>query len=225
MATNNYKNINEALDERNDISNFVVHLTKDTSNGSALENLLSIINDEKIRAYNHHCLFSHMLNTENLDIQKKFYSTCFTETPLENIKYLLDIRGRQVNLQPYGLVFLKQTLLEKGGNPAIYTFQEDLKNYFIKMYDNNINPHFGSLINVVKDKHDFYWEREWRINGDFNFNCFNIIAIIAPEEKHESIRQSLKDSVIKKIIIIDPKWSYKNFVFELSRNMNIIYPF
>ena len=55
------------------------------------------------------------------DERKRFFSAvCFTETPLDEIHCLLDIMGRRVNLQPYGLVLLKEAAIVNGVEPVWY---------------------------------------------------------------------------------------------------------
>jgi len=77
--------------------------------------------------------------------------------------------------------------------------------------------HYYSLINVVKDKHDFLWEREWRHHGDFTFKYIDIVAIIANnptgfEKLCERELRKTRYNYIKKIPIINPKWTYEELL-------------
>ena len=54
------------------------------------------------------------------DRKKYFGAICFTETPLNEVHCLLEIQGRSVNLEPYGLVFLKERCIKQGVNPVLY---------------------------------------------------------------------------------------------------------
>jgi len=185
---------------REDLSRFLVHLTRDYNNVVAEKNLISILNDKTIFAKNALCLVMHKLEKMQFSktLQKEFYTACFTETPLPQIKQLTkEIKGRRIKLSPYGLVFWKDELFNKGASPAIYInakgtsvskflideFESIFKGIttFRKLRDKEAHyknvVHYYSLINVVKDKHDFMWEREWRHHGDFEFKyalCANI---------------------------------------------------
>ena len=94
-----------ATQGREDISRFVVHLTRDDTetfgNGGATarENFESIIRHGCILAYRAHCLFNPKLSELPEQTQHKFKVACFTEVPLNQIHLLVrDIPGRQCNL-------------------------------------------------------------------------------------------------------------------------------
>ena len=199
------------IDKRSDLSRYLVHLTRDYNKESALDNLINILQTKTIEARNYHCLFSPKLRNMDLsDVLKNYFKTvCFTETPLNQIKNLVqDIPNRNINLKPYGIVFWRDQLLEKGANSAIYLNAKgtDLRNYLIQQFDDqfeNIKTlrklktvddyyheiiQYFSLINVINDKYDFSWEREWRYHGNFRFNYRNMVAIVCKNpEKFEGI--------------------------------------
>lgn len=45
-------------------------------------------------------------------------SVCFSEVPLHQLKRLADKRG------PYGIVFRKEFIVERGGGPILYAYQD-----------------------------------------------------------------------------------------------------
>jgi hypothetical protein len=47
--------------EREDLSRFLVHLTRDYDGVAAEDNLLSILSEKQIRARNAHCLVMHKI--------------------------------------------------------------------------------------------------------------------------------------------------------------------
>lgn len=230
---------------RDDISKFVVHLTRDYQSNSAQANLFSILNDKVIYARNAHCLFKHELNRLgfNKNLLNCFNTVCFTETPLTQIKRLVaPVAGRKIELQPYGLVFHKFTLLERGASPAIYinTNGTQLRGYLLKQfrehfagtksiikfkreqrdYHESIIQYY-SLVNIISSNHDFTWEREWRFQGDFKFKYFDLVAIIteSPEKFEQLCRNrlnALKRRYITRIPIISPDWSYEDIVEVIS---------
>lgn len=230
--------------DREDLSRFLVHLTRDYDNVVARENLISILNDKTILAKNAHCLVMHKLGMMDFSqrLQEEFYTVCFTETPLPQIKQLTkEIEGRRIKLSPYGLVFWKDELFNKGASPAIYInakgtsvskflmdeFESIFKGIttFKRLRDKEAHykniVHYYSLINVVKDEHDFMWEREWRHHGNFEFKYSNVVAIIAPSP--ERFKQLCEENCTKqlqryldRIPFISPDWTYEELIEELA---------
>src|SRR6266511_2769840 len=108
---------------REDLSRVLVHLTRDYEGIPAKKNLLSILRLRSIHARNPHCLFKHDIPRLAFSpvLAKEFNTVCFTETPLTQIGRLVGtIPGRQIALKGYGLVFAKDTLIQRGASPAIY---------------------------------------------------------------------------------------------------------
>lgn len=231
--------------EREDISRFLVHLTRDYEGSSSKDNLLKILHDKTIYARNAHCLVMHKIKDMSFSdiLQEKFNTVCFTETPLTQIKQLVSkIEGRRIQLKPYGLIFWKEDLFEKGSSPAIYINAKgtSISNFLLDEFDSIFQDvrtlkrlkkleadhylniiHYYSLINVVKDKHDFMWEREWRHHGDFKFYYRDIVAIIAkdPEKFEKECKKSLNTRAygyIKKLPIIAPDLTYEELIEEFA---------
>lgn len=225
---------------RTDLSDCIVHLTRDTteSNTTAKENLVTILNLMKIEARNHHCLFKNELLKEDKEIQDKFNVVCFTETPILKLKELFEIENRQKHLEPYGIVFFKDTQNHGGTsiptnmiehpNPVLYLnkLNTTMISVLMTQYRNWINQYkeikidsnfylLGSLINYVGDKHDFTWEREWRVVGDYTFILPDIVAIIAPEEEHSYIRKNI-DHFSESLTIIDANWTIEDVIIKVG---------
>lgn len=233
-----------AAASRDDMSPFVVHLTRDYDGDSAISNLVSILQDKVIYARTAHCLFNHLIEKFQPKLQDEFKSVCFTETPLTQIERLVTkVPGKKIELQPYGLVFKKDAVLEKGASPAIYInakgvprreyllrqFRDHFANTtglaaFKKKYPNDheaIIWHY-SLMNIMRAGHDFAWEREWRFKGDFEFKYFDLVAIIAPnpstfDKRCKADLSSKKYGYIQRIPIISEQWRYSDIVEALSR--------
>jgi hypothetical protein len=230
---------------REDVSKFLVHLTREYDAEAAEDNLVSILRSRKINARNAHCLFKHEISRLHFSsvLAREFNTVCFTEAPLTQIQRLVGkIPGRQIALRPFGLVFRKDTLLVSGANPAIYLnakgtklreyllarFREDFDNIRSlsrlkqeqQEYYRSIVQYY-SLVNIVRDNHDFMWEREWRHKGSFPFRYIDVIAIIArdPEEFEAKCQGELnpeKYRYIQMIPIISPYWSYEDIVETMS---------
>ena len=231
--------------DREDISRFLVHLTRNYEGSSSKSNLINILQYKTLSARNAHCLVMHKIRRMGFSevLKKKFNTVCFTETPLTQIKQLVsEIKGRKIQLKPYGLIFWKDDLFERGSSPAVYinakgtSIDKFLLNEFDSIFKNvktlkklksleaehykNI-VHYYSLINVVKDEHDFMWEREWRHHGDFNFRYSDIVAIIAkdPEIFEKECEKSLNRRAygyIKRLPIITPDWTYEELIEEFA---------
>jgi len=235
----------EIRPNREDLSRFLVHLTRDYDGECASSNLISILKDKTIYARNAHCLVTHKIKNMGFsDLLKcQFNTVCFTETPLTQIRQLAsEIEGRKIQLKPYGIVFWKNNLFEKGASPAVYINAKgtSISRYLLDEFDSlfknvstykklqKIKPahvknivHYYSLINVVKDKHDFLWEREWRYHGHFAFNYADIVAIIAdrPNRFEKMCEEKLGDkkfNYIKKIPIINPEWTYEELLEKFA---------
>ncbi|WP_133149005.1 hypothetical protein [Vibrio lentus] len=167
---------------RNDISKFLVHLTRMTRKVSAQDNLINMLDDKILEARNHHCLFSPKINRmEPSDkLKNSFKTVCFTETPLDQIhKLAAESFPRRIKLKPFGLVFWRDNMVEKGANPAIYLNGDgtSLREYLLSEFDRHFKGvkalsklkrkeeyyreivHYYSLVNLMSEKHDFSWER------------------------------------------------------------------
>ena len=232
------------IDKRSDLSRYLVHLTRDYDGESAYDNLINILKTKNIEARNYHCLFSPKIRKMDISdkLNNSFKTVCFTETPLNQITNLTtDIPNRNIKLKPYGVVFWRDQLLDKGANPAIYLNAKgtDLRDYLIQQFDNQFKDiktlgklkreddyyyeiiQYFSLINVINDKYDFSWEREWRFHGDFKFNYRNMVAIVCknPEEFENRCEEELQAKAlnfIKRTPMISPDWGYEQVIEELS---------
>lgn len=120
------RSINDILDFRTDVSPFLVHLTRTADGRSAHERLKCIIQQRRLEAGNDR-ISSASFGLDDAQSRAKkdyFRAVCFTETPLDQIHCLLDIENRKVNLEPYGLVFLRESLQGRGVSPVLYLNNE-----------------------------------------------------------------------------------------------------
>jgi hypothetical protein len=216
-----------AVANREDISHFAVHLTRKTSpDHSAKSNFVDIWNGRKIKAGGIHCLHKKGISGFSNEKQKLFKVSCFTEIPLNQLHLLVgEILGRRIELEPYGFVFSKELLIEKGAQPAIYinNYGENtfLRKSVDRLYD-IAKPNVGNgllwrmlpFINVMHDGHDFSWEREWRILGDLAFEANDVVCLIMPEGADEKNRKVMAKNGIA---VISPGWRYEQIVAELAK--------
>ena len=105
------RDIEDILLFRDDISPFLAHLTKATAKVSASQTLEAILHQKLLIAGGGPVSdIRYGGNTKQFNAQQVsefFCAVCFIETPLSEVHCLLDIDYRQLNLEPYGLVFLK----------------------------------------------------------------------------------------------------------------------
>jgi len=231
--------------DREDFSRFVVHLTRDFDGADPLENLVAILRFRRIEARSAHCLFSYKIAGIGFSsvLKKKFNTVCLTEVPLNQLRYIVGAYpGRRIELAPYGLVFLKSNLLEKGANPVIYVNSQEtgLRNFLL----NQFKDHFGSrktyrslrksygdhadaiiryysLVNLLSPRVDFSWEREWRHQGHLKFEYREIVAIVVPDPERFSanLRRYFGRALAKEIdmiAVVSPHWSYEQLLEATS---------
>lgn len=219
-----------AMEKRADVSMFMVHLTRDDRNvrteknggNSAKGNFVNILGTRTIAALDTHCLHGDQIRRLPERQRKKFYVSCFTDTPLSEINRLLDVGPRRINLEPYGFVFRREFLYEKGAQPAIY-----INDYGPNKSRAAVDKILGigkanrftgltwpllPLVNVMHDGHDFAWEREWRVIGDVEFEHKDLVCVILPEDEFQQRDRMARIGVPA----IDPSWCHERLILEFS---------
>lgn len=224
------RSIEDILHFRSDISPFLAHLTRDREEITAKEALHSIleqqslvVGSEAISAAQYVLSRSERSNVSSDKIRELFGAVSFTETPISQIHCLLEIENRQVHLSPYGLVFLKSRLRNRGVSPVIYLNNVEGRansqvRSLIKGLINESNSaaeeilplisFFGELLTSPNRSSsnrtmDFSWEREWRYpasKGPFEFEEEDIFIGICPHEEIDEF-----ESECDEIGFIDPK--------------------
>jgi hypothetical protein len=219
------RDIAEVLNRRADLSTFLVHLTRrDEERGTtAIDNLASILSDGCIQARSAYGFAKNVARAG--DTQKV---VCFSETPLEHINSLFDIAGRQINMEPYGLVFTKVVARQKGALPVWYVQKgsaqeqalDELRMDAWTKGEDDWPTHPGAKLFPFVElmgtapgyRKEFWWEREWRHAGDFCFRRRADLAIVvAPEKQHERLRARFAGLRA----VIDPDWSLERVIASL----------
>ena len=156
---------------------------------------------------------------------------CFSETPLDSIHSLVaDIAGRSIELKPYGLAFTKMVVRRKGANPVWYVDMTPGHTWVIRDALNELKrdaleggaadfvAHPSSRIFPFVDwmgtwpsgsQKEFWWEREWRAQGNFSFALSEVALVLAPAQHHEALAAAYKRPCI------DPSWSMERMVASL----------
>lgn len=239
------RSIADILFFRGDLSPFLVHLTRATPTNSASETLKSILTcrflipgDDSISDARFAMPFVNYTE-ERRDLLS---AVSFTETPLNEVHSLLEIASRQVNLEPYGLVFIKSRLKGRGVSPVIYINNESGdKSEVVQALASLRESHpaaarqllpliavFGKKLQpvgagiAVYGQVDFSWEREWRFPealGMFEFSVEDIFVGLCP---HAEIQ--FFEDILPPIGFIDPtrnvKW-YATKLVEARQRVNM----
>jgi Putative abortive phage resistance protein AbiGi, antitoxin len=232
--------IEDILSRRNDLSSFVVHLTRKEPANGAGSSLKSILKNRCIEARNPFGMAVKKLKEcdsykKELDSQKVI---CFTETPLEHVyTFLAPIDGRSVEFGSYGLAFTKIVARRLGVNPVWYIditpghdwltgpvndlIEAQLKNGgFATSGIAKITPFvepMGTNAGSLPYKKEFWWEREWRHHGDFKFELNNIALGFCPEKEIDEFEAYTKELDTKSTVkFIDPTWGLEQIIARLA---------
>lgn len=198
--------IRDVLNRRNDLSTFVVHLTRDCADGhTPAENLRSIIHNRRIEA-RRPMGWAATQDGVALDQQSQRVA-CFSETPLEHVYSLLaDIANRQIRLSPYGLALTKLAARRLGINPVWYVDMTpgrpwEIANALDVLRAGAIGggafhtrelahvlPFFEPMGTWPNRRREFWWEREWRHRGDLAFEPWDVAVWLCPEPEIDAFR-------------------------------------
>ena len=147
---------------RSDISNTLIHLTRDKENLDASEVFEKIVRERQIIG-----------STEN--IRGKSKCICFSETPISAIGQILKQNTNAFHYGSFGFMFSKKYLFDKGARPVIYQPDED--------YDLLPESLQYRHVRFEIEKIDWTWEREWRLNIDNLILDPSEVTLIVPLRK------------------------------------------
>lgn len=219
MSNDKLISLDKFLDAKEDFSHLLVHLTRKGAHYSAKYALAVILEECTLEARNPWCIWvKNLKDPANASLRQHFNVVCFTETPLEQISALLQkLEGRQYQPDPYGLVFRKSYIREKGGNPVFYTTREIAEplHELFERQENNANSKVCKLLaltTLCEEGNDWHWEREWRIVGDLKFEFGDIYCGLCPEQDISFFRDKYKQ-----VRFIDPFWGANKILDELVK--------
>jgi len=220
---NSIKTKVEFLDKKRDYSPLLVHLTRDGIDEfgyhcvDANDVLEYILDEKKLRAFNHFCLFDDEIQSLDDATKDKFKVTCFTETPIDLIEVLLEkVQSRTKTFEPFGLVFEKDYIRIKKGNPVFYSsgnLFDTLWQLYHSAASNNFSKgenKFLALVNRCDESFDFHWEREWRIVGNLKFQLNDIYCGLCLEKYI-----SYFENKYKSVTFISPNWGINKILDKL----------
>lgn len=201
------------------MSDYVVHFAKSDHGRSAYANMMGILSSQTIQAPNRFGIARNI--APGLDTQRV---ACFSETPLHYLKRIAERRSQ------FGIVFQKNFIVSRGGNPILYTYQNQPLAKAIQaiMGDEADNPgapiwSITPFIDTVGGSYNFEWEREWRHVGDFHFTSSDVAFLILPATSHEAARQFFTSAEEDDIgpnypcALIDASWNQQQIASALDR--------
>ena len=168
---------------RGDITNSLVHLTKEKDEDSGLEVLCKILKDGIIKG-----------SGNDGFIKGPNAATCFTETPLSALKHFAseETETDEVRYRYYGVAISKETGFEQGARPVIY------------LPDNEANwiptEHKWRHVQYNHGLVDWTHEREWRVKGDFDITkSIGIYIVCWHSNEIEKIKEAMNEKVAAKV--------------------------
>jgi hypothetical protein len=211
----------QAAKHREDLSPYLVHLTRDNTNHfpktgmDASHTFNEIWNTRSIKARRVLCMHRDLIRQEPPDIQAKFRVACFTAAPLSQIKHFVGVYRRDYRFQVYGFIVKKETLLMKGASPALYINQYggfSLRAWADRMYEMAKKTNFTGLLwqgipfmNSVHRGNDFEWEREWKVRGNVTFSYRELAGVILPERIANKMWQRAEDNGVP---VVSADWDW-----------------
>lgn len=194
-----------------DMSRFAVHFTKlEPCGRKPYDNFMSILYNREIVA-----MKSFGIGRDFTHARK---SVCFTEVPLQYLRRLACHR-----VPALGLGFQKEYIVERGGGPIQYAYQntrhaEAWKAMVSDAIDNPSAPVWDAapFVDVpgTYGNSNYFWEfeREWRHVGNLQFVESDPAFLIIPEDDHKYARDYFEAAKIDQsgpsyeCPFIDPYW-------------------
>ncbi len=104
--------------ERPDLTPYLIHLTKASPKRTALENLISILQDGVIQRTDSFI--------KSASRRRGVKAACFMDVPFAALKYVCSSKNAK-RYQPYGVVVKKRSVYEQGGRPVLYLSDKERK--------------------------------------------------------------------------------------------------
>jgi hypothetical protein len=236
--------IENLLHRRTDLSTFVVHFTRDTADSSASSNLLSILRSHRLEARSVYGM-GRALAARFPEVEATQQTVCFTETPLEHAWMMCaDIEGRGVRFNGYGLAFTKTFARRHSINPVWYIDQAPGHDWLTVPINELVeqaeiaatppgadqpDPAILAQAKILRitpfieqmgpmttgGRKEFWWEREWRHQGDMRFSVEDIVVVFAPVGEHENLRSTLEWSDDCPAFV-DASWGLERMIATLA---------
>lgn len=198
----NHDKWRKRLRNRNDMSTYLTHLTKEYNGGhdgfpmTDVERLLKILRDRKL------------LGSKTGYINSGTPVVCFQESPIydiaQNVEYEMlnkEELGGKNRYAPVGLTLSKKFVFSKGGRPVIYERPEIINDN--KCFPAIKDDALWRVVSLDLTENDFFidWthEREWRVKGDVDFTLDEVSVILADRYKYREFISKVDEAIVKQI--------------------------
>jgi hypothetical protein len=164
--------------ERPDLTPYLIHLTKKLAKRTALENLISILQDGVIKRTD-----SFIKNATHGSGVK---AACFMDVPFAALKYVCSSKNAE-RYQPYGVVVQKRSVYQQGGRPVLYLSDKEREKLKIPLRQ------LWRVVALEYDKKEDTWidwqhEREWRCPKEFDLEKASCIALVESVKDVEKLQ-------------------------------------
>jgi hypothetical protein len=228
------ESIRTVLGRREDLSTFLVHLCRNRAGVTAVEALMRIVTERRLRAMTP--MGWAKSNDDPSDSASQSQRTvCFSETPLQHVHSLFaDIEGRSIRLEPFGLALTKVVARRVGVNPVWYVDMTTAggrewaearaldairdgavsRGNFHSSPESKVLPFCEHMGTWPCSRKEFWWEREWRHRGDLDLaSIWAKVIWLAPEEHHESVARAVAGGNGNgELVLLDPRWGVEEII-------------
>lgn len=148
---------------RDDLSEKLIHLTRDFDGYTGKDRFYQILNTKK-------------LTGTNTNIRSKQNCVCFSEAPISSIGRIIASNRDEIRYAPYGFMFSKEYLFKLGARPVIYQTEEEYGLLPMELQYKHV------AFNIISEKViDWTWEREWRLQNDYIILDPKKVTLIIPK--------------------------------------------
>jgi len=153
--------------ERPDLTPYLIHLTRESNEATAFENLVNILQTGRI----------HGSTKKKGYIQGPWSAVCLMDIPFVSLKYVFDRK-----YEPYGVFLTKKHAYEKGCRPVLYLSNSEKLRLKIP------KDEWWRIVRFDVDEEGWIsWlhEREWRCKGDLKLprNPYGVLVRNADDAK------------------------------------------
>jgi hypothetical protein len=194
MSMTSQSSFGAASAQWTDMSDYVAHFSKASAPASAYDVMMTILSSQRLRA-----LRPFGFVRDQAPDPESQKTVCLSETPLHLLGRLADVRSE------FGIVFRKDFILERGGNPIWYAYNGQPANQaFAQLVSAagsdpahpiwRVTPFVDRPGAYGQSTYFFEHEREWRVVGDVSFQPEDVAFLIIPEGSHEPARSFFQDA-------------------------------
>lgn len=210
-----------------DMSEYVVHFTKDRSEVNAYSAMMSILAQRQLVPGGRFGIAKGI----NLGLAPGQESVCFSEIPLDRLDRLVDRWSR------FGIGFRQEFIAAAGGGRVWYVDRGTEIAHWISALMHgppgagrpppdapiwHLTPFIDFPGTYGETQYRFEWEREWRLPGNLRFTEADVEFLFIPEESHVVARGFFRDVRQQNLgpayecPFIDPLWPEADIQLALS---------